>query len=96
MLSDETNRNEDFLQCLRDMPRASPPPEVWANIERMTAGGASIRMLKPSDWRRTAVAAAVVIMLNSAAVAWSLGRNYGSATTADNDITLVSDYQLYD
>lgn len=96
MWSEELQDNDDLFGRLRNLPRASPPPEVWENIERMTTGGASIRMLNPSDWRRTAVAAAVVIMLNSAAVAWSLGRDYGTSAVTDNDITLVSDYQLYD
>lgn len=96
MWSEDIKENEELFSRLRNLPRASPPPEVWENIERMTAGGASVRMLNPSDWRRTAVAAAVVIMLNSAAVAWSLGRDYGASSATNNDITLVSDYQLYD
>lgn len=92
-MKQENNRNEDFLRALRGVPRATPPPEVWANIERMTAGP-RIRSLNPSDWRRTAVAAAIVLILNTAAVTWSLTNASGNAASG-NEITLVSDYELY-
>lgn len=87
----------DFIKALKDLPRATPPPEVWANIERITTQSARIRTLSRSDWQRTAVAAAVLLFLNTAAVFWSLGQDSGSSSiTVGNDVSLISDYQLYE
>ena len=86
--------NEDFLDPILDLPRALPPESVWQNIERLTRT-ARVRTLTRADWYRTLAAAAVVLLVNAAALTTSLAEA-GDVTATDPETTLLTDYELYD
>lgn len=84
------------LEHLKRLPRATPPPNLLAQIE----AGLEVppaKVIPLGEWRKLVAAALVVLSLNATAMAYYLN-NSATETTSSGyaETNLISDYQLYD
>ncbi|MEM9929026.1 MAG: hypothetical protein AAF840_04370 [Bacteroidota bacterium] len=83
------------LEHLKRLPRATPPPELLAQIEA-DLPGPTAKVVALKEWRKLAAAAVIVLSLNATALIYYANQPAQEASAGYAEAELMADYQLYD